>query len=175
MEMKIVKVPIRFTGTLDVEIAADIPPELQQSVAAGIARAWSRTYFADDLTTRVRMPSMALSDEAVALKQTHPELSAPDCWRMMSRGRPQVIELRTECLFDRISVDWTIHDVKSVAKLTDAEAYEVLLEAKHDHDASMGISWQTLENIADRLFPGSVAARVGEEDEADGYDDNDPA
>lgn len=48
-----------------------------------------------------------------------------------------------------IALLWSIHDVLSVrADLTDAEARGVLQEAYRRHDASVGVTWQVLEEHA---------------------------
>ncbi len=54
----------------------------------------------------------------------------------------------------KIAIIWSIEDVQTVREnLNDDEAMEVLQEAKHRHDAGHGITWDTLEEIADELFP----------------------
>ncbi len=55
---------------------------------------------------------------------------------------------------DTIEISWHIDDVKEVRpNLTDAQAREVLEQAKRRHDASIGISWDILAIHADDLFP----------------------
>jgi hypothetical protein len=47
---------------------------------------------------------------------------------------------------NEIHISWHIDDVKSIAKdLTDDECREVLQLAKDNHDATIGINWDTLE------------------------------
>lgn len=51
---------------------------------------------------------------------------------------------------DEIAIYWHIDDVKEVAPdLTDDQAREVLRRAKHNHNATIGISWDVLDTIAD--------------------------
>ena len=56
----------------------------------------------------------------------------------------------------KIAAIWCIEDVQAVRPdLTDDQAWEVLQEAQRKQDATMGISWDTLEILAEDLF-GSV-------------------
>ena len=55
---------------------------------------------------------------------------------------------------DTIEISWHIDDVKEVRPhLTDAQAREVLEQAKRRHDADIGINWDVLAIHADDLFP----------------------
>lgn len=48
---------------------------------------------------------------------------------------------------------WSVDDVQSVRPdLTDEQAWEVLLLAKHGHDANFGISWDVLSTLAEALY-----------------------
>ena len=54
----------------------------------------------------------------------------------------------------QIAAIWAIEDVKGVRPhLTDDQAWEVLEQVGDKHDAEWGISWTTLETVADDLFP----------------------
>jgi hypothetical protein len=54
----------------------------------------------------------------------------------------------------QIAAIWAIEDVKGVRPhLTDDQAWEVLEQLGDKHDAEWGISWTTLETVADDLFP----------------------
>ena len=56
----------------------------------------------------------------------------------------------------QIAAIWSIEDVKGVRPhLTDDQAWEVLEQLGDKHDAEWGISWTTLETVADDLFPKS--------------------
>ena len=58
---------------------------------------------------------------------------------------------------DSISIVWCIDDVKEVRPdLDDEQAWDVLQVVKDNHDATMGISWDTLEYAADHLYPVEV-------------------
>jgi hypothetical protein len=53
-----------------------------------------------------------------------------------------------------INIVWTANDVQVVRpELTEEQCYQVLLVAKKEHDASVGINWDVLEIIADMLYP----------------------
>jgi hypothetical protein len=61
---------------------------------------------------------------------------------------------RTKPPADTMEISWHIDDVLAVRpNLTDAQAREVLAQAKHRHDASIGINWDVLAIHADDLFP----------------------
>lgn len=54
----------------------------------------------------------------------------------------------------QIAAIWAVEDVKDIRPhLTDDQAWDVLQQVGHDHDAEWGISWTTLETVADMLFP----------------------
>jgi hypothetical protein len=56
----------------------------------------------------------------------------------------------------QIAAIWAIEDVKGIRPhLTDDQAWEVLEQVGRKHDAEYGISWTTLECVADDLFPAS--------------------
>jgi hypothetical protein len=53
----------------------------------------------------------------------------------------------------QFAVVWNIDDVQEVRPdLTEDQAWEVLQQLKDAHDAECGISWTTLESVADDLF-----------------------
>ena len=55
---------------------------------------------------------------------------------------------------DTIEISWHIDDVKEVRpSLTNAQARQVLEQAKRRHDATIGINWDVLAIHADDLFP----------------------
>ena len=54
----------------------------------------------------------------------------------------------------QIAIIWSIADVQTVREdLSDEQAMKVLHEVKRMHDASIGISWDTLDCMADELYP----------------------
>lgn len=56
----------------------------------------------------------------------------------------------------QIAAIWAIEDVKGIRPhLTDDQAWDVLERVGDKHDAEYGISWTTLEIVADDLFPAS--------------------
>lgn len=56
--------------------------------------------------------------------------------------------------FRKVAAIWCIEDVQGIRPdLTDQQASEVLEEVGRKHDAEYGISWTTLECMADILFP----------------------
>jgi len=53
----------------------------------------------------------------------------------------------------QIAVIWDVKDVREVRPdLTDEQAWEVLQQTRHQHDATLGINWETLELTAQMLF-----------------------
>ena len=53
-----------------------------------------------------------------------------------------------------IAIKWSIDDVKIVrADLSEEQSLEVLEKVKSKHDAEMGVSWTTLEEWVNILFP----------------------
>ena len=55
-----------------------------------------------------------------------------------------------------------IEDVQSVRPdLTDEQASLVLRHLEKNHDATIGINWDTIEAVADYLFPESLSEREG--------------
>jgi hypothetical protein len=64
----------------------------------------------------------------------------------------------------KIAVIWYIEDVKGIRpNLTDEQAWELLQRASDSHDAENGITWTTLEAIADDLFGPSSETDEDEE------------
>ena len=62
-----------------------------------------------------------------------------------------------------IAIFWNIEDVQSVrSDLTDHQASEVLKYLKENHDADIGINWDTIEVQADILFPANDTSMKGE-------------
>ena len=61
-----------------------------------------------------------------------------------------------------IAIIWEIDDVKTVRPdLTDDECMEVLDYAERKHDATIGITYDTLERHCDYLFPVKEEASNG--------------
>ncbi len=67
--------------------------------------------------------------------------------------------------YDRkIVAIWSIEDVQSIRPdLTTEQAWEVLEEVSRKHDAELGISWTTLECMADILFGYAPETEEAEE------------
>jgi len=54
----------------------------------------------------------------------------------------------------QISVIWSVEDVQILnSGLTDEQALNVLHSVKKNHDASIGICWDTLEYWIEELYP----------------------
>lgn len=67
-------------------------------------------------------------------------------------------EISQDSITEEIAISWHIEDVQSIrSDLTDQQASDVLVHLKKNHDATVGINWDTLEIVADILFPSSVA------------------
>jgi len=63
----------------------------------------------------------------------------------------------------KIAAIWCIEDVKGIRPhLTDDQAWEVLEEVGRKHDAEYGISWTTLGDFADMMFPETSTDTEGE-------------
>ena len=59
---------------------------------------------------------------------------------------------------EEIAITWHIEDVQSIrSDLTDRQASDILSHLKKNHDATVGISWDTIEIVADILFPFGTA------------------
>ena len=62
---------------------------------------------------------------------------------------------------DQISVEWCTEDVISQCDwLTKKQAREVLQMCKHCHDATTGINWEFIEDIAYDMFPTDSTEQV---------------
>lgn len=54
----------------------------------------------------------------------------------------------------QVAVIWSIADVKSIRPdLGDDHAWEVLRECERSSSCDIGLSWEFIEEIAERLFP----------------------
>ncbi len=54
----------------------------------------------------------------------------------------------------QIAATWSLEDVQGIRPdLTDDQAWEVLERVGDKHDAELGITWTTLETVADDLYP----------------------
>jgi hypothetical protein len=78
---------------------------------------------------------------------------------LLTDNEPADIDLYVHSLLAKhrkIAAIWCVEDVKqSRPDLTDEQAWEVLEQVRDIHDAEWGISWTTLETVADDLFPES--------------------
>jgi hypothetical protein len=62
----------------------------------------------------------------------------------------------------QIAIIWDIGDVLSERpNLTSAQAMEVLRQVSRSHDAMYGVTWETLKDTADALFPGNNENLIG--------------
>lgn len=60
-----------------------------------------------------------------------------------------------------IAVTWCIADVKGIRPdLTDDQCWDVLEQAKDQHDADYGITWSFLRDIAAELFSPDASVEV---------------
>ncbi len=67
---------------------------------------------------------------------------------------------------DKIAIVWGVGDVQSVHKgLSEDQAINVLTDVLDDHDASLGVRWDTLANKARELY--------GKPEEGDDDDEED--
>jgi len=66
-----------------------------------------------------------------------------------------------------IAIIWSVDDVNDARpELTDEQKMHVLEEVSDHHDASWGVTWDTLKDTADILYP-----KNSEEDEEEDEDD----
>jgi hypothetical protein len=81
---------------------------------------------------------------------------------LLTDTEPQDIDLYVHSLLakhQKIAVIWSIEDVQGIRPhLTDDQAFEVLEQVGRKHDAEYGISWTTLECMADILFGAAPEA-----------------
>jgi hypothetical protein len=57
-----------------------------------------------------------------------------------------------------IAAIWCIEDVQGIRPdLSNEEAWDVLQDVDDHHDAEWGISWTTLETVADDLYPKTTS------------------
>ena len=62
-----------------------------------------------------------------------------------------------------IAITWCIEDVQGIRPdLSEDQAWEVLQQVKDVHDAEWGISWSTLETVAEDLFGDAPEADAAE-------------
>jgi hypothetical protein len=55
---------------------------------------------------------------------------------------------------NQIALVWGVEDVQEVRRdLTKQQCREVLREVLHDHNADIGVNWETLKETADHMFP----------------------
>ncbi len=75
----------------------------------------------------------------------------------------QLMVLENSSLVKEIAIYWHIEDVQDVRPdLTDEHASIVLQHLKKNHDANVGINWDTIEIVADILFPMTHQESQGE-------------
>ena len=80
---------------------------------------------------------------ALAAAPAHATTPAELAFKVLPGGRPGIA---------------TFHETGAeISDLTDDQAWEVLEEVGRKHDAELGISWTTLEVVADDLFPGPTS------------------
>ncbi len=55
---------------------------------------------------------------------------------------------------DTLAIIWSVEDVQIVRPdLSEQQSMEVLKEPVNNHDANIGVNWDTLKDDADQLFP----------------------
>jgi hypothetical protein len=63
-------------------------------------------------------------------------------------------EILRDDITEEIAIRWHIQDVQSIRPdLSDQQASDVLVRLKKNHDATVGINWDTIETVAEILFP----------------------
>ena len=68
-------------------------------------------------------------------------------------AEPDAIDIHAQLAQRKqVAAIWSIEDVQQVRPdLTDDQAWQVLLAVERQHDAELGINWQTLECVAEDL------------------------
>lgn len=62
---------------------------------------------------------------------------------------------------EEIAIIWHIDDIQNIRPdLSKQQASDVLIHLKENHDASEGINWDTIETVADILFPSERSDRM---------------
>ncbi|MHB1949662.1 MAG: hypothetical protein ACYCQI_16310 [Gammaproteobacteria bacterium] len=75
---------------------------------------------------------------------------------------PSIIQ-ENKSLVKEIAIIWHIEDIQSIRPdLTDKQASIVLQRLKENHDANIGINWETIEVVSDILFPMNSITNQGE-------------
>ncbi len=65
-----------------------------------------------------------------------------------------------ECSDDRIAILWSVEDVLSVRPdLSKKKARAVLKAVERGHDCEYGVTWDTIKDTADAMFPRKVRVR----------------
>jgi hypothetical protein len=65
-----------------------------------------------------------------------------------------ITEILRDDITEEIAIRWHIQDVQSIRPdLSDQQASDVLVRLKKNHDATVGINWDTIETVAEILFP----------------------
>lgn len=82
-------------------------------------------------------------------------MNSREPWPMIAENETTVFYMSdlTPSIEDSIAIVWQVDDVQQERKhLTVEQAREVLKRAQSNHDANFGISWETLQCIADDMF-----------------------
>jgi len=59
-----------------------------------------------------------------------------------------------------IALIWSVEDVLEVRPdLSEESAWAVLQRCERCHDANVGLSWETIQCVADELFPSSTRTK----------------
>lgn len=110
------------------------------------------------IDSSLRSPSSLLAQLPDMLKLRLSDLlvDEPDALRILSIGQPPKVDNDFEAQLAakrQMAFIWSVDDVQSVRPdLTDEQAWEVLLLAKHGHDANFGINWDVLSTLAESLY-----------------------
>lgn len=109
------------------------------------------------LSQRWHLPQITV--EALKEPEKEDQASEPEPEEAAS---PDPFEVDIQAALERqcqIAAIWSIDDVREIRpELTDHQAWEVLQRVAAYHDASHGITWQSLEDAAADLYPETEAA-----------------
>jgi len=91
--------------------------------------------------------------ECTASTQCTPIINGYSCPRLTESGVVRFFNPARD-----IAVLWAVSDVRHEREdLTEEQAMEVLEYVSDNHDASCGVTWDTLRTAADQLFPKTAA------------------
>lgn len=119
-------------------VAAFHRDKLAQGTVAFGVNSWRGDRYESALRAAIREH---LGDEAGPAGEDPPEPSNADIHAVLAERR-------------QVAIIWGTDDVREVRPdLSDEQAWRVLERVRRTHDATLGISWDVLDAVAEHLFP----------------------